>query len=84
MLPPFPITPPPVEIICASAGEAIETVQQAHRICLSASYLPQGGETCWEYIPVTHSVWVMGKPDTLKSFMETYNAKHNTPPVPQA
>lgn len=58
---PFPINPPPTAITCENAGQAVEIVRHAQSLCLNASYHPIGGQTAKQNIPITHTVYVMGK-----------------------
>ena len=64
-VPPFPITKAPTAIPCENAGQAVEIVRQAHNLCLNASYHPVGGHTAKQNIPVTHTVYVMGKQQSI-------------------
>jgi hypothetical protein len=59
------LTPFPVN----SVGQAIALIALARTICLRASYHPLGGNACHSYIPVTHTVWVMGDPDPLTELL---------------
>jgi len=60
------LTPFPV----SSVGQAIALISLARTICLRASYHPLGGDACNSYIPVTHTVWVMGETHRLVELLE--------------
>lgn len=73
MLPSAPVTIPIAPVPVKSAGDAIRVIQNAHQFCLLASYHPAGGETCDQAvtIPVTHTVWVMGKQPDIDEFLKS-------------
>lgn len=59
----------------SSVGEAIKLMQSARALCLDASYIPAGGDSCRGYIPVTHTVYVMGIPENLREFQAQLEQK---------
>lgn len=58
------LTPIPVKDV----SHALRVVQMAREGGLSASYHPSGGDTIKRYIPVTHTVWVIGTPAQIREF----------------
>lgn len=80
-----------IAIPCPNVGTALDTLRLARECCCRASYHPAGGDTCKQYTPITHTVWVMGSQEQVQKFALEFNLRRNydthpkeTTPLPQA
>ena len=59
----------------SSVGEALLVMKEARELCLDASYVPAGGDTCRGFAPITHTVYVMGSPENIHTFQTQMEQK---------
>lgn len=70
-LTPAPPVLPIAPVTVKSAGDAIRVIRNAKCFCLMSSYHPNGGDACHSYVPITHTVWVMGKQNDIEEFLKS-------------
>ena len=60
--------PPLVPIKCASEHFAFTALALAHRYNLKTMYHPHGGRGPKFYVPITHTLWVIGDERDIRAF----------------
>ena len=53
-----------------NAGAALSLLHLAHTRHLRASWHPSGGDTHKRYVPVSHTVWVLGTSEAIRKLKE--------------
>jgi hypothetical protein len=66
---------------CKNVGTALDLLRQARARGLRASYHPHGGDTAACHVPVSHVVWVEGKPKAVRKFCAEHTPRAVVAPV---